>query len=161
MRSGFSSGRARLAASVTALVGLSAVSGCAPRVVSDADRVRQPVAAPQPAVAPQPISTPQPGIVQQPQEVFTTTQAIGEEDGAYPAPVDQFATTYAIGEEDGTGPIPVEPGGGIGSGAGPIPFDTSVPSGFGEVEGEYERVYIPPAPSAPGQATTFAIGEEG
>lgn len=48
-------------------------------------------------------------------------------------------TTLAVGEEDGggglpTGPIPVEPDGGIGDGAGPIPF--------------------------PPEATTLALGEE-
>lgn len=149
MRSGFSSYRARFAASVTALVGLGAVSGCAPRTVSDADRSSQSIASPQPVVN------------QQPQNVYVTTEAVGEEEGAYQTPSTNVVTTLAIGEEDGTGPIPVEPNGGIGSGAGPIPIDPS-PSqiiGGGE-QGDFERVFIPPAPGA-GQATTFAIGEEG
>jgi hypothetical protein len=99
-----------------------------------------------------------------------TTQAIGEEDGGYYAPPsDGFATTLAVGEEDGSGPFSVEPNGGIGDGAGPIPFEPGTPQ-IGEVEGDFERIYIPPEPGYSAQpsqpvygqqATTLAIGEEG
>jgi len=116
MRSGFSSYGTRLVASITALVGLSAVSACAPRAVSDADRTSKP------------ISTPQPVVVQEPQGGVVTTQAIGEEDGARSATIDP-EILRGIGEIE-------------------------------EVEGDFERIFIPPAPGeAP--ATTLAIGEEG
>lgn len=97
------------------------------------------------------------------------------ETGAYaPDPVaaqpiieEPVVTTLAIGEEDGTGFFPVEPGGGIGDGAGPIPFDPNAPQPIGGVQGDFERIYIPPDPDNVGQpvndgfATTLAIGEEG
>jgi len=149
MRSVFSFFTARLMTSFTAVLGLGAVSACAPRTVTDVDRTPQ-----------QPIATPQPVAVQQPEPVFATTQAIGEEDSAYQSPPSQAVTTLAVGEEDGSGPFPVEPNGGIGGGAGPIPIDPLTQQQIGNVQGDFERVYIPPAPSQ-GQATTFAIGEEG
>lgn len=150
MRSMFTTCRARLAASATAILGLTAVGGCQQRSAPEPE-----VYAPQQAVTPVYI-----------EESQVTTQAIGEEDGGYSVPTEQYATTYAVGEEDGTGPIPVEPNGGIGDGAGPIPFEQSAPQ-IGGVEGDYERIYIPPDPDNVGQpyndglATTLAIGEEG
>ncbi len=145
MQSGTPSNRSRMAASVTALVGLSVVSGCSPRAVSDVDRVQRPVAAPQPAVIP-PVNTVQPPrveTVQPPQEVNTLQQ-----------PQSVFVTTKAIGEEDGTGLIPIQPN----ASAGQTSFDPLAPPPIGEVAGEYERIYIPPET---GSATTLAIGEEG
>ena len=152
MRTVFNSVRARLSASATAMVGIAAIGGCAQTAEP------QPTAQP---VATQPIAD----------EPRVTTQAIGEEDGGYYAPPsDGFATTLAVGEEDGSGPFPVEPNGGIGDGAGPIPFEPGTPQ-IGEVEGDYERIYIPPEPGYSSQqpsqpvygqqVTTLAIGEEG
>ena len=89
-----------------------------------------------------------------------TTEAVGEEDGAYQAPAgDYIATTLAIGEEDGGigQPIPVEPDGGIGDGAGPIPDDggTVTTLAIGEEDGGIYQ----PVPGD-GTATTLAVGEE-
>lgn len=152
MRTVYPSARARLMATATGVLGLAAVSGCQPRTVA---------APAQDVYAPQPVAAPQQSYNQ------ATTFAIGEEEGGYAAPDEVFATTFAIGEEDGGGPIPVEPNGGIGDGAGPIPIQQNPPLPIGEVQGDYERIYIPPEPSTVGQpynsgvATTLAIGEEG
>jgi len=149
MKTNFSTLQGRLAVSTTAVIGLTALSACDTRTASDAD-----VYVPEQATAPQPVD----GVA--------TTLAIGEEDGGYASPSETYATTFAVGEEDGAGPFPVEPDGGIGDGAGPIPFEPGTPP-IGEVEGEYERIYIPPDPDNVGQAvnsgvvTTLAIGEEG
>jgi len=143
MHSGSSSNRPRIVASISALVSISAASGCSPRAVSDIDREQPPVASPQPAIA------------QPSQDPVRTTFAVGEEDAGNAQPTDQFATTFAIGEEDGRGPTPVEADGRIG--ASPGPYDPSTAAPIGEVAGEYERIYIP----EPGATTTFAIGEEG
>ena len=150
MRSDFTTARARLTATATGVLGMAALGGCQPRTVPVQD-----VYAPQPVVVPQQSANP------------VTTFAIGEEEGGSVAPTEVFATTYAIGEEDGGGPIPVEPNGGIGDGAGPIPFDPNPALPIGEVQGDFERVYIPPLsgaapqPYSGGVATTLAIGEEG
>jgi len=150
MRSEHPRARTRIAATATGVLGLAAVSGCQPR-----NAPPQEVYAPQPVVAPQQSYDP------------ATTFAVGEEEGGYAAPDEVFATTFAIGEEEGGGPFPVEPNGGIGDGAGPIPFEPVTPAPIGEVPGDYERIYIPPASGAVGQpfnegiATTLAIGEEG
>jgi len=94
MRSGFTSRRARFAASVTALVGLSVVSGCSsPRSISSGEATARPVAVQQP-------------VVQQPQ-----------------------------------------------NGVGSIPLDSSILENVEEVEGDFERIYIPPAPSTAAPST--------
>jgi len=131
MRSGISSKRSRMAVSVTALVGLSAASGCAPRAVSDGDRVQRPVAAPQPDAAPQPAPLPQPTIAQP------------SPNTSVPGPNDQFVTTFAIGEEEGGGLTPVQTNSGIGGVPNQTPYDPLAPTPIGEVAGEYERIYIP------------------
>ena len=97
---------------------------------------------------------------QQPESVYATTQAIGEEDGAYQTPSSGSVTTLAVGEEDGTGPFPVEPNGGIGGGGGSISLDPLELQEVGNVEGDFERIYIPSAPDE-GLTSTLAIGEEG
>lgn len=168
MRSGFSSYRSRLMGSVTALLGLGVISGCAPRTVTAVDQPQQPTPAPQPTLTQQPGDVygtteavgEEDGVYQTPNSGVATTLAIGEEDGAYQTPNSGLVTTLAVGEEDGTGPIPVEPDGGIGDGAGPIPLDPSTQQEVGNVQGDFERIYIPPAPGS-GVATTLAIGEEG
>lgn len=155
----FSSTRARLAASAAAVLGVSTLGAC--------ERKAAPQPAPQPTpiqsiTAPPPVDVQQPVDAQQPvyiEEPAITTLAIGEEEGGSVPPVDGYVTTFAIGEEDGTGPIPVEPDGGIGDGAGPIPIE--------QVDGDFERIYIPPEPGIGDRpvgepvATTLAIGEEG
>lgn len=94
-----SSHRARLVASVTALVGLSVISGCASRAATTADRASPTVTAPQPIVNQQPTVNTQPIIVQQ------------------------------------------------GATAPSIPLDPSILDEVETVEGDFERIYIPPLPS--------------
>ena len=99
MRSDPRSTRARVAASVAALAGLAVVSGCAPRSVTNADRVAPTVTAPQPVAVQQPVVTQQPTIVQQ------------------------------------------------GTTAPSNPLDPSILNEVETVEGDFERIYIPPLPS--------------
>ncbi len=140
MRSDFSTTRARLAATATGVLGISAISGCQPRALPAPQVINpQPVVAPQQGLATRPLVAPEQSYGQ------PTTLAIGEEEGGFATPTEVFATTYAIGEEDGGGLIPVEPNGGIGSGAGPIPIGINTgPLPIGEVQGDFERIYIPP-----------------
>lgn len=133
MKTRFPTIRGRIAASATAIVGLSALGACDTKTAPDAE-----------VYAPQQVTTPQ-------QTNSTTTFAIGEEDGGYASPSETYATTFAVGEEEG---------------AGSIQYDIGTPP-IGEVEGEYERIFIPPLDDNVGQpvnsgvATTLAIGEEG
>lgn len=89
MPTGTSSYRTRLMASVTALVGLSVVSGCASRTVTATDSAPPTVTAPQPVVNQQPVA---------------------------PSP-----PSY--------------------------PLDPLVPGEVEEVEGDFERIFIPPLPT--------------
>ena len=102
--------KGRLKTSATAVIGLAALSACGARTAPESQ-----VFTPQPVAAPQQTN----GVA--------TTQAIGEENGAYASPSDTYRTTFAVGEEDGAGPSSI----GTGSPA------------IGEVEGNYERIFIP------------------
>lgn len=151
MRSGFSSLRARLAGSVTALMGLSVMAGCETKQAPDPAPTTGGGAAYTPVTEPGPV----------------TTLAIGEEEGSYGTPTsyEPMATTLAVGEEDGSGPFPVEPNGGIGDGAQPLYDGSNTTYEVGEEDNV--EIFIPPEPGAVGgtpdygQVTTLAIGEEG